>query len=453
MASSITPLPPPHNQLANMPPEMLVRVASFLTTPELGALRRSCKDIEMKLFVDFAREFFTKRQFLIEHESLEALVGISRHPALASRLCEVLISSAEYAPGPGLMCSRIQNGYVNRDMLLHTGLARDMLAEVFSNLPNLKTVGLRDYDGGGRIRDGPHALWRSWGWSLFSSPVCLYRRSDAVLFPMLLSALDQANARPSNIEVLTRNGLKLQTDAFHLPRNTTISSVLAGLKTLMLVIGDDKAPRLCADVEDIPLRLFLHHTTQLQSLRLNFEPQQMMGERIVDWLGRPFSVAATSAPLTDSPTPPVHLPSLTSLELGGITLSPACLIRTLAKLHLQSFSLHRINLQYPGRDSMGQDFWAQFLSQLSTSLSSSCQIRKIMIRMPSQKRRRMWFVPEGTNAANKAKAVRLHEIAFDSRYTGRTVHQWLRDMSELTFAPWIHTGPLQPPVVRTSDSA
>lgn len=166
----------------------------------------------MKLFVDFAREFFTKRQFLIEHESLEALVGISRHPGLASRLREVLIDSRYFQLTPEIRCSRAKNGYVNRDVLLQTGLARDMLAEVFSNLPNLKTVGLRDYDGYGRIRDGPYAKWRSWGWSLFSENYVVDRRPHALLFPMLLSALTQANARPSNIEVFTKKSSKLQPE-------------------------------------------------------------------------------------------------------------------------------------------------------------------------------------------------------------------------------------------------
>lgn len=256
--------------------------------------------------------------------------------------------------------------------------------------------------------------------------------------------------------------------SFLLPRNTSISAVLAGLKTLMLDIPtdeisdtDDNPSFACVDVEDTPLRLFLHHTTQLQSLRLNFLPyinhaghprrprtRHQRGWRIVDWLGRPISVAAKSAPLTDSPTPPVHLPFLTSLELGKTMLTTADLVRTLAKFDLQSFSLHRICLDNPRPDSIAQDCWAQFLSQLSTSLSPSCRIRKIMIRQPSQGPYR-WrvrgihngtsvvrFVPEGTDAANKAKAEKLCEIAFDSLYTGRTVHEWLRDMSGLTYIQW-----------------
>lgn len=47
--------------LLNLPQELLIRVASFLTTPELGQLRGTCKGIESSLFESFAYEFFHKR--------------------------------------------------------------------------------------------------------------------------------------------------------------------------------------------------------------------------------------------------------------------------------------------------------------------------------------------------------------------------------------------------------
>jgi hypothetical protein len=52
--------------ILDLPPELLLRVSQDLTTPELGSLRRSCKIIEQALFKSFAKEFFTKRQFMIE---------------------------------------------------------------------------------------------------------------------------------------------------------------------------------------------------------------------------------------------------------------------------------------------------------------------------------------------------------------------------------------------------
>lgn len=72
--------------MLRLPPELMLRVSSFLNTPELGHFRLSCKTVESNLFDSFAREFFTKRQFMIEQVSLEALVGIASHKTLSPYL-------------------------------------------------------------------------------------------------------------------------------------------------------------------------------------------------------------------------------------------------------------------------------------------------------------------------------------------------------------------------------
>ena len=69
--------------LLRLPPELILRISNHLTTAELGYCRRACKQIEHNLFNSFAREFFTKRQFMIEEPSLETLVGIANHKSLA----------------------------------------------------------------------------------------------------------------------------------------------------------------------------------------------------------------------------------------------------------------------------------------------------------------------------------------------------------------------------------
>lgn len=72
--------------MLRLPPELMLRVSSFLNTTELGHYRLSCKTVETNLFDSFAREFFTKRQFMIEQVSLEALVGIANHKTLSPYL-------------------------------------------------------------------------------------------------------------------------------------------------------------------------------------------------------------------------------------------------------------------------------------------------------------------------------------------------------------------------------
>lgn len=167
--------------ILSLPAELIISISSYLETKELGPLyvqselcrissqstantnrRRSCKQLEKHLFENFAKEFFTKRQFMIEHASLRTLVEISKHPILSQRLVEVLISTDMFEyPQDG--DPQYSSEDTSRECLLRTGHARDMLAEAFSNLPNLRSVGLRDYTAAGRSREGPNGRWRSYG--------------------------------------------------------------------------------------------------------------------------------------------------------------------------------------------------------------------------------------------------------------------------------------------------
>lgn len=124
--------------------------------------RRSCKHVEKHLFESFAKEFFTKRQFMIEHASLKTLVEISNHPILSQRLEEVLISTDMFDDALN-MDPKYSLEFTSREWLLRSGQARDMLAEAFSKLKSLRSVGLRDYNAIGRSREGPDGLWRSYG--------------------------------------------------------------------------------------------------------------------------------------------------------------------------------------------------------------------------------------------------------------------------------------------------
>lgn len=72
--------------LLRLPPELMLRISAHMTTLDLGSFRLTCKQVETNLFESFAREFFTKRQFMIEQVSLEAFVGIANHKTLAPYL-------------------------------------------------------------------------------------------------------------------------------------------------------------------------------------------------------------------------------------------------------------------------------------------------------------------------------------------------------------------------------
>ena len=194
--------------LLQLPPELLLRVSSQLTTPELGHLRRTCKQIENALFGSFAREFFTKKQFMIEEVSLQALVDIANHPTLSPLLSEVVFSVERFITTPGsvtrsLVLNEMQrHGHARADVLLATGKACDMLVEAFRKLSNLRTVNIRDYSAVGRTRD--NARWSSYGWSyngvissqnhLDAIGIGLRRlwETDTTIFPLLLHALGHA---------------------------------------------------------------------------------------------------------------------------------------------------------------------------------------------------------------------------------------------------------------------
>ncbi|MCP6237172.1 hypothetical protein NL436_27195, partial [Klebsiella pneumoniae] len=84
---------------------------------------------------------------------------------------------------------------IPRDVFLNTGAACDMLVDAFSKLPNLRRVGLRDYHGNGRFRDGEMAKWRSYGWSLAvnrEAPRQRFSPPDSMLL-ILLFALGKAS--------------------------------------------------------------------------------------------------------------------------------------------------------------------------------------------------------------------------------------------------------------------
>lgn len=335
--------------LLHLPPELLLRISWHLTTPELGSLRRTCKQIENALFASFAREFFTKKQFMLEQVSLQALVDIANHPTLSAWLSEVIIDMHGFPinfPHMAITSRALKEmqkqGHISGSILVATGKACDMLVEAFRKLPNLKTVNIRDYSARGRTRDG-EASWRSHGWSyngVFSQndyrSAGRYTGTQSTVFPLVLHALARAQAKPEGLEVFLRkpksNGVGLQPTAFGFSKNALdpgIDAVFNGLRTLMLclaenvylakegpMMGDgtviggpwDDRPYDDDNTYEAPLRLLLQRTPNLTTLRLNFDPDQWYGYRILDWLGRPTSTTL------------VPFAHLTGLDLGRLFL-------------------------------------------------------------------------------------------------------------------------------------
>lgn len=449
--------------LLQLPPELLMRISSYLTTPELGCFRRSCKQVEAALFNGFAREFFSKKQFMIEHVSLQALVDISNHPRLSSQLSDVIISLHTLRLDPD---QRYKTGHISRTVLLETGQARDMLVEAFSKLPNLRTVGLRDYDARGRYRDGENASWRSYGWSCgvnhdpnVAVPPPLYRSRPPVklespesTFPLILYALGRAQAKPQKVEVFLRKSDKLTPTSFNVLDGylgAAVIPVLEGLSTLMLTIGLDEPtsfglPYLSYDssVTDAPLKRLLQHTPNLEALRLNFEEQQFFAYRFLEWLGTPAPVpfmptAATPA----SPIAPVPLSNLTAFDLGMLIVAAPTLLNVVTKFNLLSLSLWKVTIHSADDRDLRKapDHWAGFLQDLADALPASTQLKSVLLGFIFQGRYtrhksesvRIQFASPHTNSGQLNSKDLLDTVKYQADY-GSSVKDWLQDMSTRT---------------------
>jgi len=451
--------------LLKLPPELLLRISAHLTTPELGMFRRSCKSIEAPLFDTFAKEFFTKRQFMLENISLQVLVDIANHPSLSRWLTEVIIgldALVLYRGSPiDASLARYEAGYIERNIFLETGQARDMLVDAFSKLPNLRTVGLRDYSGGaadsGRERDGPEARWRSYGWSsgldVTADPTALslarYQSTvwtdPGASFPLIICALGKANVKAESIEVfLRRRQAKLAPSSFnvlngHMLPATTI--FLASLKKLMLTLGATEYQHSNDGPEGASLKRFLHHTVNLEYLRLNFEPWQRFAGHFVDWLSQPASNSATTSHVPDTPTSPVVLPHLTGLDLGMLSVEVSALVNVLTKFDLKSFNLWKVVIYCKDKAELDQDpdRWSCFFSNLANALPASTRLGSVMVGYVSQSLRqddglsqplRISFASDHVASKGETKDL-LDKIEYRASY-GSSVKLWALDTATRT---------------------
>ncbi|KAK6000310.1 hypothetical protein QM012_003942 [Aureobasidium pullulans] len=445
--------------LLDLPPELLLRISAFLTTSELGKSRLTSKNIEAVLFDSFAREFFTKKQFMLEQISLQALIDISNHPTLASRLSEVVISSHVFPSDPEILSvsgkAMYQAGYVDHDVLMASGQAIHMLAEAFSKLPNLRTVGLRDYNGLGRYRDGEFATWKSWGWSFGWDRLPAYDAdnpnsqrglrtiSPEPVLPVLFYALGHAKVVPESIHVFLRKRSKLTQQSFNILDGylgEKVRPVLGNMKELMLAIGNDTtpyyyhrtiAPTKSEDASNLPLARLLHRTPKLETLRLNFEPSQPFASGFLDWLGSPVSRPATN---------PVTLPRLTALELGMLTVPAATLLKVLSKFDLESFSLWKVKL-HASSASDPENCWQALLHDLATALNQKTSLKSVLIGFPSQLHcgrapfdieDACYFKPVG---AGEEDIFGMTQEAKHYAGPGTSMADWLEELSQRTYVP------------------
>ncbi|OLN89069.1 hypothetical protein CCHL11_06066 [Colletotrichum chlorophyti] len=430
---------------SKVPLEVLLRISSHLTTPELGALRLTCRSIEQSMFNTFMREFFTKRQFMLTEDSLQALIDIS-NSRLSDCLDHVIIglntfTRKYFAPGEEAFETRYRIAQADHYTLVNSGQDVVMLTEAFRNLKNLKTVAIRDYHSTARrYRDGPGATWASYGATtlardiggkdLFRVPEDEMHAYANKVMVTLFTALGNAGARPKTFELL-RQGQGVPTDdAFNLFTKylkAKITPVLEGIETFISVadvasgpfrsspgMPDDGGRRRQDDL----FRIFLGHMPNLKHLRLNFaHPKSNLDDldRFIDWLATPAPAAAAAAAPTASPPqlpsvtakptvtitadrtppspPPVAFAHLEELNLGFVDLEPKSLVRiarkfagTLKRLVLWRVTLSNRASPHGGNrhDQRGTNLWAKMLKHLVRDVPH-LNLEHIKIGNPSQR--------------------------------------------------------------------
>jgi hypothetical protein len=344
--------------------------------------------------------------------------------------------------------------YLDREVLISTGLACQKLATAFARLPNLKTVGLRDYNGKGRDRDGPNAQWRSYGWTIEDLDACDFdiqwhqsRRREDLILPLLLHALGEAGAQPRNVEVFLRR-VKLKDQDFRVVLSSMQAKMLpmlSNLRVLLLSLEDKRSDgHRRADFSS--LRDVLRHTPLLEHFRLNFSGNnaiQPASAVLLNWLGG----------LNDSFTqsePPIELKSLTKLDLGMVCCEAGSVLRLISKHpSLTSLSLWKVTLCTSNPDIDAE--WPMFLLDLAKAFKHPDQVQTVLLGFCSVSglarvtpfatplNGRFRSIQFATKRSDDANGNTVYEKpggeASYRKQFGSNVSDWLQQLTEKVFRP------------------
>ncbi|PNY30055.1 Uncharacterized protein TCAP_00028 [Tolypocladium capitatum] len=388
-------------RITKLPLEVLIRITKWLATTDLCALRLTCRAIEDLLYVTFTDEFFTKKQFMITYDSLQALIDISKS-RLGAHLRFLHIGLDRFPEGfEGLYRPlpddekerKFKQRYSNCIALWNMGYHHEMLTDAFRNLRGLEDVVLRDSNSSKRSRDGPNTEWTSYGSTTIfkETGVRLSQSMDgscSQVFALVLRALGVARANPKGIEVMVRNGNHLRDFCFDIPcfAEPSVLPVLQKLEKLHLSIdlswrtsprgrSADAGPT-SQSAPDARLRKFLASIPNLKNLRINEHHDD--NSALTDF----FVWLAAAPPSGDAPPEanghgeasmaPVAMPRLEELSLGIMNLDCATLLGAIRKFapSLRGLELWKVTLQRnlpTGSDPNEPPrniFWTDFLNQL-----------------------------------------------------------------------------------------
>ena len=464
VGASFPPRPSPAMpSLLTIPLELLVAISALLPTEDLGALRLVCKQTEKSLYEWFSKEFFSKKQFMLTHASLQALIDISKHASFSKKLTHVIIATNIYEEIPLRFrneesAARYIRGCEDQNALLSTGVDREMLTEAFSRLDNLHTVGIRDFDANNRTRDGKS--WSSWG------ATTVYRETGFQLnfadrgsyspeisarfvsrvFSTVMYALGRANRHPPEFEVLLRHYGLLDT-AFALPDflRPAVEPVLRNLTTLLLNAGHihcslhTHSNGTSADPHPgRALRYFLGYTPNLTHLRLNFEKHRIIdNEAFLRWLSEPAPTGRANATFLNPA--PIALRQLKTLELGQLNIVPNLVVLLISKFAptLEDLSLWRMNLHAVG--AVPHDHRPNLWRDLFEMVSKIPQLHLNHVKVGMLQQEHMFVNFKGSGEG---------EILKQKEHTGKGMDKFWEELVEQVFVQWPHR-----PSVSNSDGS
>lgn len=353
---------------------------------------------------------------MIDEFSLQTLVDISRHDALSKVMTHLVIGLDEMRAvsrqSPHLDSfvefDRWRAADCAQKALLYGGGAADLLSQALVNLPNLKTIDIRDFNSNTRYRDAAPGKgvpqWRSYGSSHYQqwpreTPWLMSINSPTnfidTVFLVVLTAVGRCSTAVQNLEVILRNRhVHLGDDAFSISRapGDRLANALRSLTKLHLDLntrgsrrnGVPYPFRMAMPTHDwfdpytAYLRRFLALTPSVTWLRLNFPPNQGSSltspSNLIAWLGLKADYAPPLDALWREGNPaPVTLP-LQRLDLGYVTTTSAIFRRLLNKFeNLEHISMRGVRLQVPAAtsdsnqhdtDNNGDCLWARVIRKL-----------------------------------------------------------------------------------------
>ncbi|KAJ8131200.1 hypothetical protein O1611_g2428 [Lasiodiplodia mahajangana] len=301
-----------------------------------------------------------------------------------------------------------------------TGLDAELLTDAIKHLPNLETIGMRDFHSRSRNRD--NSAWASYGCPTFSKEagplvvptIGIISRQDrgseytSHVFLTILRAIGNAalcGASPNvtRIEVLLHT-CEFPDYSFKIPDrfDAAISLALSKLKAILLdgLVGEIDSSYLVVKGDDgngIPgwgyfLSRFLARASSLEHLRLNFQKyDQSATEKVLSWLaGAKVNFIESSTSANASGDLPAHFPpapkfpKLQNIDIGMATVTERVLL-ALYKNYistLRGISLHKVTLE--GKSDGTINLWAQLCNKLA---KAGLDIRMLWLSFIWQKSR------------------------------------------------------------------